>query len=280
MYICIDVGGTKTLVAAIDDNGNVVEQDKIATPENYQQFLDEVRKIIASLSYQDFVLGAVGIPDVAIDRVNGTASQFGNLPWSNVSIADDIKKITNCPIYIENDAKLAGLSEAVLVGNQFSKIVYITVSTGIGIAAVENLKIDTTAGDAGGCILPVFHDGSYQTWESFAGGKAIVEKYGKMAKDIDDEDTWRSISKNLAEGLINYIAIFQPEAVIIGGSVGRYFDRFSGYLKEYLDNFKLPFIDIPVLLGATRPDEAVIFGCYALVKQKVFNGQSNNSDKS
>ncbi len=271
MYICIDVGGTKTLIASFDDVGNIVEQTKIPTAQDYNDFLDNLGRGIQSFNDRDFIGGVAGVPDYKIDRDQGTATKFGNLPWQNVAIADDIKSITNCPIFIENDAKLAGLSEAVLVKDQYSKIVYMTVGTGIGMSAIENLKIDITAGDGGVAILPALHDGSFMVWEHFASGHAIAEKYNKMAKDIEDEQAWQEISKNLADGLIYYVSIFQPEAVIVGGSVGKYFDKFGHLLKEALGQYNLPLLETPEVIGAKKAEEAVIYGCYELARQKIRN---------
>lgn len=268
MYICIDVGGTKTLIASLDDNANVVEQTKIPTPQDYQEFLANVKEAIENFKNRTFVAGAAGIPSNKIDRENGIATKFGNLPWRSVTIAGDIKNITSCPIFIENDAKLAGLSEASVVKDQYTKVVYMAIGTGIGMSVIADLQIDINAGDGGGSILPVLHNGNYMAWEHFASGKAIAEKYNKIAKDIEDERSWQEISKNLADGLIYYISIFQPQVVIVGGSVGTYFNRFGHLLKTALEQYNLPLLKMPEIIGAKRPEEAVIYGCYELAKQK------------
>lgn len=272
MYICIDVGGTKTLIASFDDNGIIKEQAKISTPHDYPKFLNEVRRVIDSFNDSQFSAGAVSVPAVQIDRERNIARKLPNLGWEDFDIAEGIKSITNCQIFLENDAKLAGLYEASLVKDRFSKVIYFTVSTGIGISVIENLKIYTGAGDSGGAVLPIKHDGKYMPWESFASGRAITKQYDKMAKDIEDEEAWKSISQNLAEGMILYIAIFQPQVIIIGGGVGKYFSKFDGFLRDALNQYQLPLITMPELIGAQKADEAVIYGCYDYTKQRLSNG--------
>jgi len=153
-----------------------------------------------------------------------------------------------------------------LVKNKFTKVLYVTVSTGIGYGFVDNQLIDKNAGDGGGKTITLKRHGKHVPWESLASGHAIVEKYGKMAKDINDEETWQKIVADLAEGLIELISIFQPEVVVFGGSVGNYFDKYAKLLKKELKSYNLPQMIMPQLIEAGRPDEAVIYGCYDLAK--------------
>jgi predicted NBD/HSP70 family sugar kinase len=269
MYMCIDVGGTKTIVACLDDNGVIIESNKFPTPPDYNVFLEEVKKVVASFKNQQFIAGSVGVPAVGIDREAGKAFKFANLQWRNVSVASDLEKIVKCPMFVENDTKLAGLSESMLIRDQFSKVLYMTISTGIGYAVINRLRIDTNAGDGGGRMILVKRDGKLVPWETIASGHAIFEQYGKLAKDIDDPATWQKISKDLAEGLEELIAVFQPEVIVVGGSVGRYFDKYGELLKTEIENYHLPFVDLPEFRGAQRPDDAVIYGCYDYAKQRL-----------
>src|SRR5665213_869215 len=262
MYICIDVGGTKTLVAVVNEKGGIVESKKVPTSTDYPQFLEDVKQIISEFENQDYIAGTIGLPDIMLNRETGVAIAFGNLQWRNVNIAANIETITNCQIFIENDAKLAGLSESMLVRDQYSKVLFITVSTGIGYSLIENQKIDISVGDGGGRIFLVNRDGEMVPWESFASGRAIVEEYGKMAKDISDDETWSKVTHNIAMGLIDLISIFMPQVVIVGGSVGNYFYKYDELLRNALLEYNIPNLVMPDLKGAERANEAVIYGCY------------------
>ena len=44
MYVGIDIGGTKTLVAALTNRGVIQEQVRFPTPKNYDHFLLELQK--------------------------------------------------------------------------------------------------------------------------------------------------------------------------------------------------------------------------------------------
>jgi glucokinase len=276
MYLGIDVGGTKTLLAVFDDQGQKVEEVKIPTSKVYDDFIKDVGKQLEQLNHKDFIACGAGIPSTKLDRSNGVAHTFGNLDWKDVPIKSDLSKLTNCPVIVENDAKLAAVSEALILKDSFSDVLYVTISTGIGYGLVKNGQLDTNIGDGGGRTMLIEHEGKDIPWEDFAGGRALFEKYGKQAKDIEDERSWRDISSNLAKGFIELIAITEPQVIVIGGSVGNYFDKFATYLKEDIENYKIPKIDMPELKKAQRPDEAVVYGCYDIARQNYDHATTNN----
>lgn len=271
MYLGIDVGGTKTLIASFSKKGIIKKKIKIPTPKDYLDFLSSIKLCFRDdFNNQDFKYSAIAIPATVFDKQKGVGVSFGNLPWKNVPIHNDIELIVNCPTLVSNDAKLGGLSEALLLyklDNKYSKVLYITVSTGIGYSLIVNGIIDENTGDGGGKTILLEHHGSLVSWESFASGQAIVRRYGKKAMNIHDKHTWQQIAQDLSIGMIELIAIFEPDIIIIGGSVGSYFDRFGDFLKDYVNRFQVPLLPIPIIQGAKRAEEAVIYGCYDLIKQ-------------
>lgn len=268
MYLGIDIGGTKTLLATLNDHGEIVESRKFPTVANYDHFLLELRHALAHLEHKDWRAAGVGIPVTSFDREKGIARKFGNLPWRNVPIQHDLEKLLRCPVVLENDAKLACLSEAMLQRDRFERVLYVTISTGIGYALTVGGDIDTNIGDGGGRTILLEHRGKLVPWETFASGKAIVERYGKRAVDIHDDKTWQAIARELTLGFLELIAITQPDVVVVGGSVGTYFERFGHILQENLARHETPILTIPPLQKAQRPEEAVVFGCYDLAKQR------------
>jgi predicted NBD/HSP70 family sugar kinase len=267
MYVGVDVGATKTLLAVLNHEGLIKEKIKFPTPGNYEDFLLELERALAGFEHQEFFAGAVGIAGV-IDRHRGRRLPAGKLKWDNVPVQADAENIFHCPMLLENDAKLAGLSEAMMVKHDYKRVLYITISTGIGYALIVDGVIDTSIGDQGGTNLMVEYKGKRAAWESIASGRAIVERTGKKAEDITDDATWRTLSRDFAKGIVHLIAITDPQTIIIGGSVGTYFDRYHKLLVAELKKYELPTLKLPPLRQAQRPEEAVVYGCYDLAKQK------------
>lgn len=264
MYLGIDIGGTKTLIACLDGRGTIKEQIKFPTPKIYTTFLRELAINVAKLSTKDLIAAGVAVPG-KINREKGIALAFGNLPWTQVPIKKDLHHILKCPVVLENDANLAGLSEANLI-KQYACVLYVTISTGIGTGIITNQEIDPEFADSEGGQILLEHKGKIQTWESFASGKAIVKRYGKRAGEITDEKTWKSITRDIAIGLYDLITFIQPDAVVLGGGVLEHFEKFDDLLLAALKHFETPLTTIPPILKAKRPAEAVVYGCYDLAK--------------
>jgi predicted NBD/HSP70 family sugar kinase len=266
MYIGVDIGGTKTLVATFSADGNVLDRQKFLTPPTYENFLHELEKTAAKFLAQDLRAGCIAAPGV-IDRVNGIGKDFGNLSWHNVPIEADAQSIFHCPIVVENDANLGGLSESMLLPKD-KRILYVTISTGIGTGFIDNQSIVPDLADSEGGHMLLEHHGKRMIWESFASGHAIAERFGKKASDITDPIIWNEIAHDLTLGFIELIAIAQPDIIVIGGSVGRYFDQFKRPLVREVKQCCNTLLKMPLFQQAARPDDAVLYGCYELARNK------------
>ena len=270
MILAVDIGGTKTLLACFDEHGNLVKSQKFATDQDYKKFITEFEELIKTLGEHEYQAACIAIPGV-VDRKHGRGISFGNLRWENVPIEADVEKLINAPVIIENDAKAGGFYEAGIIRNEFKKVLFITVGTGIGIAYIVDNIINETFGDRGGNRLLLEHQGKLVSWESFASGKAILRRFGKKASDITDEKTWATIAHDLALGVLELIALFDTDVIIFGGGVGSNFERFGNKLVTELNKYKTPLMPIPPVRKAKRPEEAVIYGCYELAKTKFGN---------
>lgn len=265
MYLGIDIGGTKTLVVTMSKTGKILASVKFPTPKIYTEFLKELSIAVASLSTKDVVAAGVAAPG-SIDRAKGVAKDFGNLPWHDVPLKEDLKKLLKCPVAVENDANLAGLSEAALLP-QYPCVLYVTISTGIGTGIIIDQSIDPELADSEGGHMMLEHGGKLVTWESFASGQAIVKRFGKRASDITSKQTWQIIAHDIAIGLYDLIAFIQPDVVVLGGGVLDHYKKFETPLIKELQHYQTPLTPIPPIRQAARPAEAVAYGCYELAKQ-------------
>ncbi len=265
MIIAVDIGGTKTLVAAANLDGTILNELRFETPQDYPEFLNALADNIAKVTTDEFEIITVAVPGL-LDRTAGTVKRLGNLPWLDKPIASDIsERFEHADVLIENDANLAGLSEAYELGDLNQKVLYFTFSTGIGTGFIENGVLDPNLLDAEGG--QIFVNG--KVWESVVSGKAIVAKYGKRASDIEDPAIWDEIAQDMAIGIIDNVAIFQPKTVVIGGGVGSHFAKFGKMLQQYVSQQVPKTVEVPTIVGAKRAEEAVIYGCIILAKQEL-----------
>lgn len=270
MLLGVDIGGTKTLLGLFDSTGKIVDSIRFETPKKYSEFLKSFESAYKQLSTKvpTIVIAAPG----RIDRKKDVVVAFGNLNWTDTPLRKDLEKLTGKHIKIENDAKLAALAEAKLLKDKYDKVLYITISTGIGSGLVYKGHLDEAMIDseAGQMLLPNPDDksGALHRWEEFASGKALFAKYGKKASELDDAKSWADFSKKIALGVAELCAVIEPDAVIIGGGVGSHFHKFDKYLASAVLEMLPKIVKKPVILGAKNAELASLMGCFVYANQK------------
>lgn len=273
MYIALDIGGTKTLVALLDDDGVIVKKERILTNHEYGQFKEELYTTIDTVCTDMSEVDAIGIaaPGV-IDYDNDTVKAFGNLAWHDVEIKHELAARYNKPTVIDNDGNMGALGEAVLgAGQGYSVVAYITISTGIGTGFVHEGVIDPTLAKSEAGMMHFKHDGKNMLWEKFASGKAFVERFGKQGKDIDDAVIWHEYAQDIAVGFGSIIALIQPDVIVIGGSMGVHLEKYRTFLLESLQEVRSPLTPIPQIVQAKDSEQAVLYGCFVAAKRYADN---------
>lgn len=271
MIIGVDIGGTKTLVATFRGH-SIVREDRFATSKDSAVFLGDLIPLLESHIGQQtpraISLAAPGI----IDHHRGNIVRCGNLPWQNVPIRHILRERFDCSILLENDANLAGLSEAHALEPVPQLCLYLTVSTGIGTGIVVNGKLipALSGSEAGHMALKREH--GFTIWEDFASGKSLVERTGVVASKQRDPAVWQDIAERVGSGLLALIPTLHPSVIVVGGSVGGYLDmRWRQPLETMLQKHMSPYITIPPIVEAQHPAEAVLYGCKCYADQHLDN---------
>ncbi len=265
MIITIDTGGTKTLISSFKKNGKMGESIKFPTPADSKQYVKMLQETVREhYSHETVDAIVIALPGIVKD---GVAVWCQNLGWANFPAAKLLKDLLpGVPVLIENDANLAGLAETRALNPVPLSTLYVTISTGIGSGFCTNGHIDQAMrlSEAGHALVE--YDGRVQAWEKFASGHAIVKVYKKFARDITSKRTWRQIADRISRGFLAVIPITQPDVIIIGGSVGTYFERYGDMLTSILKEDLPPHIPCPKIVQAQHPEQAVVDGCYYYAK--------------
>ncbi len=269
MYLAIDVGATKTLLAVFDDQGCKQAEHKIATDHNYQNFKTDIKKVLdEELAEFKFNAAGLAVPGL-LDDSKSRVIAFGSLPWRDIPIkADFAAMLSGLELFIENDTKLAGLYEALQLSDEPKKVLYLTLSTGISAGLIVDGQIELNLADSEPGQMLIEHDGQRKMREDLASGKALVARYGKKAEALEDAGAWQEYAGLVALGLQELLATLQPDVVIVGGGVGAHLEKFQSYLEAELNKAQNPLVPIPPIVKAQRPEEAVVYGCYEYIKQR------------
>ncbi len=253
MYLAVDIGGTKTLIALFSSRGRVVKRIKFRTARGANRFVDDLSKTLRLFSKYNISSVVVAIPGIVQKNYSVT---FGNRDWPGIDLISPLKKLFDCPIYFENDANLAALYEGSFYGG---KTVFLTFSTGIGGGVVENGQIlpESNQFEPGHKFYD--YNGKVLEWEDIAAASALEKYYHvDLATDLRKKIIVQDVARRVALGLPDIIEQYSPKTIVLGGPLGKIFRR---YVK-YLPNFKVKFV------RPRRPLESVIYGCYLFAKQK------------
>jgi len=261
MLVTVDTGGTKTLVASFSEEGTIVSSVKFATPKKPAAYVPELIAAISSLTSPDDI-DAIVIALPGVVSSDGVLISAENLHWHNLDMKKELAGFFNGPVLVENDGNLAGLGEARQLPELPDVCLGIAIGTGIGTGIISGGKIDPHYRKSEGGLMVLEHDGVMKIWENFASGRAIKLAYGTYARDITSKRTWNEIAVNISKGLLVLIPTLRPDVIIIGGSIGTYYEKYAEKLHAILEASLPPHIAQPTILEATFPEQAVIYGCY------------------
>ncbi len=187
-YIGIDLGGTNVRVALVNEDGNVLQVVKQATEIEHgtAHVMSKIKSMIREIKGYESIKGiGLGVPG-PVDTKNRCLLLSSNLPgFTNYPIAQEIEEEFNVPTFIDNDANVAGLGEATQgAGKGFDSTYYVTISTGIGGAFVNEGKVVAGkyghAGEIGNLIIDrnreTLNHMNTGAIENEASGTALVRK--------------------------------------------------------------------------------------------------------
>jgi glucokinase len=273
MLGAIDIGGTKLLAAVAGDDRRPGPAVRRATPvdrpvETLMEMLDEAR---GGEPLQGLALAVPG----PFDRSRGALVNPPNMPaaWRDLPLAERLGERYGCPVLLENDANCAAVAEVRAGAARGSEsCVYFTVSTGIGTGVVVRGRPLTGRHDTEGghqVLWPAWlggppcHCGGHGCLESLASGLAIAHRFGVGAERLDDPAAWEDVGRWLGLGVVNAIALHDPDVVVLGGGVCHQWERFWPSLSATVDS-ALFLQPRPPVRRATLGDDRNLWGALAL----------------
>lgn len=262
--ILADIGGTKTRVAISADKQTITAKEIFDTPDNPKEGIELIRQVAHKLAGEESIEMAVfGFAGVCSpDRT--TIVHSPNLPkWVNDFNISLASQALGAQVYLENDAALDGLGEAVAgAGKDYSIMAYVTIGTGVGGSRIVNKTIDRTHfGFEIGAQIVSFN-GTTQPWDELISGKALEKRLGTSSKNVKDEKLWNEVASIFADGLYNTILHWSPECVVLGGSVMK--DIPLQIVAQHLVERMHRFPELPRLLRGELGDWCGIYGALAL----------------
>lgn len=248
----IDIGGTNTRVALIDDTYRMVNRVQFATNSaDPRANLQKIKDAIDAFDVDNIVGIGISCPG-PLDLINGNIIETPNLneTWWHFPIVKELKQTTGLDTYLENDANLACLAEACVgQGKDYRYVSFMTISTGVGAGFCIDRKIYQGAHGFGHEVanMPLWRNGPQHGnlveggIEAICSGTAITHRARKAGLDVNHAGEVNDLAKSgntiakeimedakeyLANGIASIYALLDPEIVILGGSVALKIDQF------------------------------------------------------
>jgi glucokinase len=244
--------------------------------EPYHVILNELAQAITDLTdyaqlngikVSSIGMGTPGSVDVTTGFLKGSTPNFRY--WQQVPVKSELEKRIGLPVFVDNDANLMALGEARFgAGIGHENIICLTIGTGIGGGIILNGNLFRGSNFAGAELGHTTI--KYNGLKCRCGGKGCLEKYASASAMIDqfykksvgqklsiDKDelnvkyifnqmkSGNSLAAEvvdastyyLGRGLANFINIFNPTVIIIGGGVA---EAGKTYLKK-IENVAFTF---------------------------------------
>lgn len=246
-FLGLDLGGTNIKVAVIEKSGNswkVIKEEDVPTEADKgpAHVVSRLAEIAANKQKEFSNLSGVGVAVPGLFNADGTIELFPNLPgaWRGFQALEPIRKATNLPTAIINDARSFTLGEAIM-GAALGKrtVACFVMGTGVGGGVVIDGKIHLGASGAAGEIAhqiikfdgPICGCGAQGCAEpltnsaavaKLAGTKTAEEAYkNAVAGDEKALAAFKEVAYWIAITLTNIMVVLAPDTIVIGGGVAQ-----------------------------------------------------------
>lgn len=231
LYVGLDIGGTKLLVASANEQGTILQRTQEPTPHDLDEGLALLKTMIERVTNGKPITAigaAIGGP---LDWKAGIVSPLHQPQWREVPLKQIMEAAYSCPLYVDVDTNVAALGEFTFGGESVTRLLYITLSTGMGGGFLIDGRIYRGMGgdhpEIGHqaityrCSYPeriVCECGAGDCLEALISGNGIRRIFQKTAEQLNDQE-WQEVAYNLGQGLRNLATIYLPEMIVLGGGV-------------------------------------------------------------
>lgn len=280
--LAVDLGGTQMRAAIVAANGEVLLRRAISTPHEAQcpdALMDLTGDVLARGDVEHAVIGVPG-------RVNyrqGRLEHAPNLPahWVASLEAKLLAHRFDVDVSLANDADLAAVGEAYFGGGRgYADVVYLTVSTGVGAGVLlsHHLVAGTRSlAEVGHTVIDraAFQQGEPATLEELGSGTALRRRAAEAGMPSDGRRIvelvhagdaaavalWNDLRDAVLIGAANLAYLFSPEAIVVGGGVGRNDDLLQAEIFAHLQKAGPPGLAAPTdVVTAQLGDDAGLAG--------------------
>jgi glucokinase len=274
-YIGIDLGGTNVRVGWVTGNEIMhLEKKRVDSLRSEQEVIDVILDLIGSHSHEGIEGIGIGVPSI-VDTSSGVVYDLQNLPgWEEVHLGSIVADRFDLPVKINNDANCFALGEFHFgKGRPFDSMIGLNIGTGFAGGIIIHGRLyagnNCGAGEFGtipfkNSMLEHYCGGLYFEKMHRKSGEKMAEKAARG--DIRAMAAFREYGKYLGFAVKMILYSYDPEAIILGGSVSKSYPYFKESLMEELDGFSFTRTLENLTIDVSENEHIPILGAVALFR--------------
>jgi glucokinase len=276
MYISLDIGGTKFMVAAFSESHQLISREKADTPRSLTDGLKLLKSLIRKTARGRPIKAIGASAGGPLDYQQGVVSPLHMPEWRDVPLKQIFEREFRTRFSVDVDTNAAALAEYKFGGHYSNRLMYLTLSTGVGGGLIVDGEIYRGANgshpEAGHQAIP--HRlprlgpvpctcGAVDCLEAIVSGTAIRKHYGKPGEQLTGPE-WDEVAYNLGQGLRNISSLYAPSIITLGGGVaiGGGSRLIDGAAAVVRDNLKL--VPTPQIKLSSLGYDTALWGGLAL----------------
>lgn len=241
--VAVDLGGTSLRVGRIRDN-TVVERGSRSVPvtDRAEVVMQELIGAIETVMNDEVTAIGIGVPSV-VDVEHGIVYVVQNIPsWKEVHLKEQLESEFHLPVHVNNDANCFALGECHFgKARGYRHIVGLTLGTGLGAGIIIDRKLYNGSNCGAGEIGTIPYKD--QTVEYYCSGQFFARQLGvggdvvfqrARAGDPAALRAYDEFGSEMGHALLIALYAYDPEIVILGGSVSAAFSLFQKSMMETL----------------------------------------------
>ena len=233
MVLAVDLGGTKTAIALVDEHGAVHRRWGLPAARTLEATVSQVAEAAAEGGGPGDAVGVIvpGIYNPAAGRA-WCPNLWGRI---EVPLRQALEAALGVDVFIDSDRAGSVLAEAWLgAARGLADVLFVAIGTGIGIGILSGGRVVRGAGGVAGAagwfaLTTEWRDAYAEVgcWEAEAAGPAVARHAGLpdaaavvAAARAGDSGALAALDRAArftAMGVANLISAFDPEAVVLGG---------------------------------------------------------------
>lgn len=273
IVIGADLGGTKIRVGRIEGQ-EVVKKTyrRISSNEDQETILEEIIETIEQVFSKGVAAIGIGVPSI-VDLEKGIVYDVENIPsWKEVHLKEILEEKFGVPVFINNDANCFALGEHHYgKGQGYRNLVGLTIGTGIGAGIIIDNKlysgVNCGAGEIGAFPyrdkwIEYYCSGQFFKNVYHEDGRELFKKAEKG--DPKSREILREFGFHLGEALKLVLHAYDPEIIILGGSIIASYKYFRESMFQSLETFNFKRVLRRLRIELTEGPEISILGAAAL----------------